>query len=130
MLGRFLKILTTCDAFKMTMNKSDLRTRITRWGLLLENFDDEIKHCSGKRTSHVDTLSKFSFMLITHSRLLFKCKSEQEKDKEVCGTKEILQSNPYRDYCLNGNLLYNFVDGFELLVAPTAVQTNIIKDSH
>ncbi|GFW42925.1 transposon Ty3-I Gag-Pol polyprotein [Trichonephila clavipes] len=52
LLGNHFKIITGCSAFQNTMDKKDLVTRITRWALLLEEYDYEIVHRSGQRMQH------------------------------------------------------------------------------
>lgn len=41
LLGIKFKIVTDCEAFKKTMEKKDLTTRVARWALLLEEFQYE-----------------------------------------------------------------------------------------
>lgn len=38
LLGIKFKIISDCSAFKMTMSKKDLVTRVGRWALLLEEY--------------------------------------------------------------------------------------------
>lgn len=52
--GITFKIITDCDALKMTLDKKDANPRISRWALELENFDKTFEHRSGKKMKHVE----------------------------------------------------------------------------
>ncbi|GFT35938.1 transposon Ty3-I Gag-Pol polyprotein [Trichonephila clavipes] len=67
LLGNHFKII--CSAFQKTMDKKDLVTRISRWALLLKEYDYEIVHRSGQRMQHVDALSRYPVTMITSDTL-------------------------------------------------------------
>ena len=50
--------------------------------------------------------------------------------KCALSNKEILQTKPYKDYCIKSDLLYKSVDGIELLVVSSAMHTDILKVAH
>ncbi|GBO99582.1 hypothetical protein EVAR_91285_1 [Eumeta japonica] len=56
-----------CNAFTMTMKKSEVPLRISRWAMMLQDFDYEIEHRSGSKMRHVDALSRVSCLLIEES---------------------------------------------------------------
>lgn len=57
LLGIPYKIVTDCAAFKMTLRKKDLVTRVARWALLLQEYDYTIDNRSQSKMRHVDALS-------------------------------------------------------------------------
>ncbi|GBL76441.1 Retrovirus-related Pol polyprotein from transposon 297 [Araneus ventricosus] len=52
-LGIHFKIVTDCIAFKQTMNKKDISSKIARWALMLEEYHYVIEHHQGTRMRHV-----------------------------------------------------------------------------
>lgn len=59
LLGIKFEIVTDCSAFQQIMDKKDIVPRITRWALMLVEFDYTIRHRPGTRMKHVDALSRF-----------------------------------------------------------------------
>lgn len=57
LLGIKFKIVTHCSALTMTLQKKE-PSRVTRWALLLEEFDLSIVHRPGTLLKHADELSK------------------------------------------------------------------------
>lgn len=58
LLGIDFKIVTDCNAIKLTMSKRDLSPRVARWWTLMQDFRFEIVYKKGKFISHVDFLSR------------------------------------------------------------------------
>lgn len=58
LIGISFKIITDCNALKMTLQKKDINPRIARWALELQNYDYVIEHRPGDRMKHVDALSR------------------------------------------------------------------------
>lgn len=133
LLGVAFKIITDCSAFQRTMNKKDLTTRVARWALLLEEYNYKIEHREGKRLPHVDALSRYpvSIMNIKEDGILQRIKLAQEKDEYLLTIKKILeQTQEYDNYYVKNDVLYKYDSGQELLVAPKALQTEIIRKAH
>ncbi|GBM97294.1 Transposon Tf2-6 polyprotein [Araneus ventricosus] len=130
LMGNHFKIITDCSAFQRTMDKKDLVTRITRWALLLEEFDYEIVHCSGQRMQHVDALSRYPVAIITSDTLTARLKRAQQEDEYTQSLRSMIGSNSDSDFFDKNEILYKYVDGRELIVVPRDMQTEIIKLAH
>ncbi|GFW23394.1 transposon Tf2-6 polyprotein [Trichonephila clavipes] len=81
LLGNHFKIITDYSAFQKTMDKKDLVTRISRWALLLEEYDYEIVHPSGQIMQHVDALSRYLVTIITSNILTAIQRAQQDDEK-------------------------------------------------
>ncbi|GFW10591.1 transposon Tf2-9 polyprotein [Trichonephila clavipes] len=65
LLGTKFKIIRDCDAFQKTMHRTYLPAKIARWALMLEEFDYEVCHRSGRQMKHVDALSRYPIMMVS-----------------------------------------------------------------
>lgn len=85
LLGIPFKILTDCNALKLTLQKKDINPRIARWVLELQSFDYTVEHRSGERMKHVDALSRsFSICVVEDNPFEYNlsiCQSKDEKFK-------------------------------------------------
>ena len=132
MLGLRFDIFTDCKAFKDTMAKKNLNSRIANWALQLEEFYCQVHHRSGTAMRHVDALSRHpsSIFAIEHGSVKA-VKNTQLKDEFCRAIKEILAKfGTYEDYHLRNDVLYKFVDGAYVLVVPKSLQKQIIQTFH
>ncbi|GFY40804.1 hypothetical protein TNIN_218901 [Trichonephila inaurata madagascariensis] len=111
------------------MGKKDLVTRIARWAMLLEEFDYEIIHHPGQRMKHVDALSRYPVMVMSDT-LTLRLKNAQSEDEGIVTLKALLGSGNSQDFFERNEILYKFVNGRELIVTPSGMQTEIIKIIH
>lgn len=58
LIGIQFKVLTDCNALRTTLTKRDLVPRITRWWLLLHEYNFTIEYKPGESMRHVDALSR------------------------------------------------------------------------
>lgn len=130
LLGIKFKIVTDCSAFKMTMSKKELSTRIARWALLLEDFEYTIEHRPGQRMKHADALSRNPVLIITEDGLIPRIRRAQEKDEELQETMNRAKDKKDNNFFMKNGLLYRYQDGDDLLVIPKSMQTEIIKRVH
>jgi len=130
LLGIKFDIITDCSAFQRTMDKKDIIPRITRWALMLEEFEYTIKHRSGTRMQHVDALSRFPVMYALSNELTTRIKRAQLDDEKIKAIIEVLKEKPYEDYTIIDGILFKFSKGNDLLVVPKGMQTEIIRNSH
>ncbi|GFW42610.1 transposon Tf2-6 polyprotein [Trichonephila clavipes] len=129
LLGHKVKIVTDCCAFQKTMGKKDLVTRIARWAMLLEEFDYEIIHRPGQRMKHVNALSRYPVMVMGDT-LTLSLKNAQSEDEGIVTLKALWCNGNSQDFFERNEILYKFVDGREFIVAPSGIQTEIIKIIH
>ena len=125
LLGIKFVIYSDCKAFEQTVKKRDLCTRISRWALILGEYDCEVVHKKRTAMKHVDALSRYSVMLSIETGILQQVKNEQGKGVECTLLKEIL-TKPYKKFVLRNGIVYNLDDGNYLLVLPKNMQKNIL----
>jgi hypothetical protein len=65
--GISFKVMTDCDSFRLTLNKQDVNTRISRWALFLQNYDFCVFHRPNKNMQHVDAFSRCHAILVLES---------------------------------------------------------------
>ncbi|XP_070141716.1 uncharacterized protein [Drosophila kikkawai] len=65
LLGTQFDLVTDCAAFKQTISKKDIPREVTPWLMYLQDFTFNAKHLAGTRMQHVDSLSRFPFMIVT-----------------------------------------------------------------
>uniref|UniRef100_A0AAG5DQ21 RNA-directed DNA polymerase n=1 Tax=Anopheles atroparvus TaxID=41427 RepID=A0AAG5DQ21_ANOAO len=131
LLGLPFKLVTDCAAFKCTLKKSEVPQEVLPWVMYLQDFCFEVEHRSGKRMQHVNCLSRYpvEVMLVT-GELTARIQKNQQQDEMIKAISEILVDRPYGSYKMKAGLLYNVVDGNELLVVPRNMRKQIIEDGH
>lgn len=58
LVGIPFKIITDCNALKMTQRKKDLQPRVARWWIYMQDFNFTLEYRKGCLMSHVDYLSR------------------------------------------------------------------------
>lgn len=58
LIGKHFKIITDCNALKMTQRKKDLQPRVARWWIYMQDYDFTLEYRKGVLMSHVDYLSR------------------------------------------------------------------------
>ncbi|GBL93950.1 Transposon Tf2-9 polyprotein [Araneus ventricosus] len=130
-LGIPFKIVTDCIAFKQTMSKKDISSKIARWALMLEEYDYVIEHRQGTRMRHVDALSRNPVCMIIQDSLTLQILKAQNSDENVKAIKDLLKiKNQHDDYIIKGDLLYKSIKGNDLLVVPEDMQMSLVKSAH
>lgn len=128
LMGIKFKIVTDCNAFAMTMKKAEVPLRVSRWAMMLQDFDYEIEHRSGTKMKHVDALSRISCMLIEDS-LRYRLKEAQMDDRYVKALRKILENNQYEDYYIHHDILFKD-PAKELVVVPNQMEEEVIMIAH
>ena len=104
------------------MKKKDLCVRVTRWALLLEEFEYTIEHRSGRSLVHVDALSRnplASCMLIgeTGDSINSRLKKAQREDPDIKKVFESVKTGQVEGYIIRGGILFKeSEDGIRLVV--------------
>jgi len=132
LLGSKFKIVTDCNAFQKTMSKKDIIPKIARWALMLEEFDYELIHRSGKQMKHVDALSRNTVLMITRSQeeVTAKIAAAQNEDDYVATIKKLIDEGVDSSHMIRQGVLYKQVDGRDLVVVPQSMQIDIVKKIH
>lgn len=130
LLGKKFTIVTDCEAFKKTMEKKDIVSRVARWVMYMQNFDYEIEHRGNSQMRHVDALSRMFVIVSKEDDLCIKVRQLQRNDDEVKQMVSKVQEKPYDDYFLRNGVLYKAANGYELLVVPEAMEGEIIRSAH
>ncbi|GFW36413.1 transposon Tf2-9 polyprotein [Trichonephila clavipes] len=121
LLGHKVKIASDCSAFQKPMGKKDLVTRIARVAMLLEEFGYEIIHRPGQRMKHVDALSRYPVMVMRDT-LTLRLKNAQSEDERIITLKAPLGSGNSQEFFERNEIQYKFINGRELIVAPSGMQ--------
>ncbi|XP_076660118.1 uncharacterized protein LOC143363405 [Halictus rubicundus] len=129
LFGIRFKIVTDCEAFKKTLTKKDLSPKVARWALTLEEFDYEVEHRSGTRLKHADALSRHPALVVTN-HLHAMIKKKQFEDERLHAIKCILQNEPYDNYFIDHDILMKRKNDRDLIVVPSCLQTEIIRNTH
>ncbi|KAL0811097.1 hypothetical protein ABMA28_010365 [Loxostege sticticalis] len=58
LIGNKFKVITDCNALKLTQRKKDLLPRVARWWMYLQDYDFEVIYRKGTALSHADYLSR------------------------------------------------------------------------
>lgn len=58
LIGNKFKVITDCNALKLTQRKKDLLPRVARWWMYLQDYDFDLEYRKGTALSHADYLSR------------------------------------------------------------------------
>ena len=132
LFGIKFKIFTDCDSFRLTLGKSNINPRISRWALFLEAYDYTIEHRPGTKMSHVDALSRCHGVLILESTGFERILSvKQDKDKEIIEIRDRLENEEDRYFELRDGLVYRKTKDRRLLFyVPKCLEDNVIRTCH
>jgi hypothetical protein len=64
LFGLHFTLITDCKAMKLTLEKRDIKSKIARWSMFLEDFDFEVVHRKNERMQHVDALSRLEVLIL------------------------------------------------------------------
>ena len=65
LLGQKFRVVTDCFAFNQSMANKIPNARVSRWMVVLAEFEFEVKHRSAERMQHVNALSRASVMSVS-----------------------------------------------------------------
>ncbi|GBO12672.1 hypothetical protein AVEN_275615-1 [Araneus ventricosus] len=93
-------------------------------------FDYEIEHRAENRMQHVDALSRHPIMIISNNTLSAKLKKVQNEDINIQTLKSFLEKNEAEEFVERKGMLYKYLNGRELIVAPKEMQVELMKLAH
>lgn len=130
LLGVPFKIITDCSAFKATMEKKELTSRIGGWALYLEDFEYKLEHRKGSRLKHADALSRFPVINVLQDTITERIVAAQKHDPNLIAIRHIIEREPYDGYCLENEIIYKEINHNKLLCVPSAMQSELIRREH
>lgn len=130
LLGVPFKIVTDCVAFKHTVKAKKLNPTVAKWVIALDEHKYHVEHRAGSRMKHVDALSRAPVMLTVSDPLVEMIKSAQQRDERLRAITELLKTQEFEDYFVNGDVLMKVVNGREVVVVPAELQGEVIKQAH
>ncbi|XP_036339729.1 uncharacterized protein LOC118749046 [Rhagoletis pomonella] len=90
LLGIKFKIIKDCNAFALTLRKREVPPRVSRWALLLQDYDYSIEHRSGSRMKHEDALSRVSCLMLEDA-LIHRIRQAQLTDDWIRAVRKALE---------------------------------------
>jgi hypothetical protein len=118
--GLRFKVVTDSDAVKMALNKKDINPRISRWALVLENYDYTVEHRAGKRMQHVDALSRCTpVMVIEENTFEQNLAIAQNLDPVIKALKSELEVRESKKFELRNGLVYRKANDKLLFYVPS-----------
>lgn len=128
LLGIPFKIVTDCNAFTMTMKKKDIPLRVSRWAMMLQDYDYVIEHRSGSKMRHVDALSRMACLLLEDS-LIHRLKDAQRQDDWIRAVCKVLEKDEYENFFVKHGVLYKDQVN-EHIVVPSLMEEEIVRMAH
>lgn len=129
--GIAFKIVTDCNALKLTLDKKDINPRICRWSLELERFDKTLEHRAGERMKHVDAFSRAVNILIVEDNTLESnlavCQNLDSKIREL---SEQLQKEQDKLFEMRNGLVYRKRGEEILFYVPEKMENQILRKYH
>lgn len=128
--GLKFKVVTDSDAVRMALNKKDINPRISKWALILENYDYSIEHREGKRMQHVDALSRCAVMVIEENTFELNLSIAQNLDPNIRKLKSELEVSESKNFELRNGLVYRKSNDKLLFYVPALMEQNILTLCH
>lgn len=145
LLGKRFKLVTDCNAMKLTLGKREVSPKIERWALFLEEYDFELEHRAGDRMKHVDALSRQQVLIqdeINETEetgeengegsdlFVSKIVLAQGRDENILTMIDSVNSGTLKGYEIREGILYH-VDGTKLqMVVPLEMQNGVMVKMH
>lgn len=105
--GIKFKVVTNCNALKLTLDKKDINPRIFRWSLELERYDKDFEHRAGEKMKHVDAFSRaVNVMIIEDNTLENNLTICQGFDPNIKELREELGKTQHKLYEMRNGLVY------------------------
>lgn len=127
--GMSFTIVTDCNAIKMALSKKDINPRISRWVLLLQNYDYKVEHRPGERMQHVDALSRNMLVIepLSFDQILV---YKQLQDSVIRSLRHNLESSENKNFELRNGVVYRKHRNIVLFYVPELMVRNVIQTFH
>lgn len=112
LIGTKFKVVTDCNALKLTQRKKDLLPRVARWWMYLQDYDFDLEYRKGTALSHADYLSRNPVNICEIRKPLNWAQIAQAADEE---TQTLLQKHKDGEldssrYIVRNDVLYYKMD--------------------
>lgn len=105
--GIVFKIVTDCNALKLTLDKKEINPRICRWSAELENYDKTLEHRNGEKMKHVDAFSRATnIMIIEDNTLESNLAISQNLDDKIKELRVKLENSEDKFFEMRNGLVY------------------------
>lgn len=129
--GIHFKVVTDCNSLRLTLDKQTINPRISRWALLLQNYDFEIIHRPGTGMGHVDALSRCHNILILEANTFEQILAiKQGIDESIVKIRNNLQVRSDKKFELREGLVYRKEKDKLLFYVPQTMENNVIRSCH
>jgi len=129
--GIKFKIITDCNALKLTLEKRQVNPRIERWAIELLAYDYMTEHRPGVRMKHVDAFSRIQDISIVEANSLeANLVLSQSKDIRIKELQVRLQSSEDSLYELRNGIVYRKAGDKLLFYVLAAMEYQIIYKYH
>lgn len=128
--GIKFKIITDCNSLALALSKKDINPRISRWILILQNYDYDVHHREGTRMRHVDALSRNHILLFLDGSLESAMIVAQNADPDIVKLRDMLSRQESKFWELRNGVVYRKSQENLLFYVPSAMQHNIIRTCH
>lgn len=108
LVGKHFKVVTDCNALKMTQRKKDLLPRVARWWMYLQDFDFTLEYRKGVLMPHADFFSRNPVNFCAARKPRNWAQVAQSADEETISLIEKLNQGQLDDsrYVKKNDLLY------------------------
>lgn len=131
LVGIPFKIITDCNALKLTLQKKDINPRIARWALELQNFEYTIEHRPGDRMKHVDALSRsFNICVIEDNPFEYNLTVCQSQGNTIAKLMKELEKSESPNFEMRNGLVYRKKNSDLLFYVPEKMEKNILFRYH
>lgn len=129
--GIKFKIVTDCNALKLTLEKRHVNPKIERWAMELLAYDYETEHRLGVRMKHVDAFSRIQSVLVVEANSLeTNLALSQGKDSAIKELQSKLQSSEDKLYEMRGGIVYRKVKDKLRFYVPAEMENQIMHKYH
>lgn len=133
LLGIPFKIVTDCNSLTLALKKKEINPRISRWVMKLQGYDYTAEHREGKRMSHVDGLSKRSWIgIVNDNSFETNLVIAQNKDKMIADLKQKIEIRQDKHFELRNGVLYRKGENTDTLLfyVPEFMEKNVLFKYH
>lgn len=122
-------VITDCSAVQLALSKKDVNPRISRWCMILQNYNYVIEHRSSDRMRHVDALSRNVLIIepLSFDQILV---YKQLQDCNITKIQEELEVRESDKFELRNGVVYRKRNGRIYFYVPDSMIQDVIRMCH